>query len=989
MIYNYTAGFNVTIVIPQDALDAGVTVDKEYIVNEGIHLFTDYLKSLFKDFELLDESYDEYSDEVGLIFESSEYVAPNQVSSRIFKDSDRYQFIVSDSYSYGPVRDFNYYEEPVRSEMKVDVDVIFQDRDEYSVTPINESLLDTSDYVKTSGLNKPMEVKKDTGSVEKGTEMSNVTTDKDLDNGVLNEAGYWENRPVRYKIYYNIHNNQVLEGGSNLLDEAEEFAKACIDRLASNPWEDKEDIIEAIDSIVVYDCLQEEDVTSSNVEKYANIAIENLKGLDEDCGNTLAEDVEEEIQDGDEIVYNGEHLFVINADYMDRGRWLWVTDEEEDRYNKKAPGWSLDKELVDEVIGQPDGEELDESWKDFAFIVKCNDGPKELVRVVADNKSQAEKYAKNMYAANHTTYADDRYNIWSIEETMSEGMDARTLSPVTKIDKECGVEAVEGLEKSTLGDMQIWAKKRQKGLPALSTLKTDAGNVEYNNAYFNHLTSTDGNSTVTESERGLDKDMNKKYPVNKALLTALEDDLAHLDSLTSDAYKLTELFKEVDLSYPSIRLLKDQIIPSAEDAEDAAQQVAEILKTVIEYRKSDEGKLETGHNYMEGKDEYGKLNEDIIKQDGKWVNKGKERYNKFKIMNESLASRYADSDAQKDSIKAIENTLNRLGIKAHYGTKIGKYPQTVILDIKYQDNAIYILSDGRVLINGDSEGKVNPKDKNAVKQMLIDYGFIEQPVNESISKNDRDIIIDAVKGEFETGHGYVEDKDEFEEMIGRRLTQSKYEELKDFYNELQDLGPEGFYEEYKDKLEFDPDFVSEYGHEEGEWEEVASKQVEDSDGFMTDYVWYTDGFKHVFVFGDSEIYRPEDGNFDWEIDVVEGKEAESYREAQEWFDSYNGFADDLGEKLKCEDLDLIDNPSLDEIWLEIEDAGGVESYKHDLDAEIKDNEKFLSYLKGLKDIVGTNFDNMDDVRDAIENTEKYLDRCRLRLSLVSKDKFLK
>ena len=61
-------------------------------------------------------------------------------------------------------------------------------------------------------------------------------------------------------------------------------------------------------------------------------------------------------------------------------------------------------------------ESVNEAWKDFAFIVKCNDGPKELVRVVADDKSEAEKFAKNMYAANHTTYADDRYNKWSVEE---------------------------------------------------------------------------------------------------------------------------------------------------------------------------------------------------------------------------------------------------------------------------------------------------------------------------------------------------------------------------------------------------------------------------------------------------------------------------------------------------------------------------------------------------------------------------------------------
>lgn len=80
-----------------------------------------------------------------------------------------------------------------------------------------------------------------------------------------------------------------------------------------------------------------------------------------------------------------------------------------------------------------------------------------------------------------------------------------------------------------------------------------------------------------------------------------------------------------------------------------------------------------------------------------------------------------------------------------------------------------------------------------------------------------------------------------------------------------------------------------------EWEEVSSKTVQDSDGFYTDYTWYTNGNKHVFVFGDSEVYRPEDGDYDWEIEVIEGKEAEAYKEAQEWFNTYEGFEDELDE----------------------------------------------------------------------------------------------
>lgn len=67
------------------------------------------------------------------------------------------------------------------------------------------------------------------------------------------------------------------------------------------------------------------------------------------------------------------------------------------------------------------------------------------------------------------------------------------------------------------------------------------------------------------------------------------------------------------------------------------------------------------------------------------------------------------------------------------------------------------------------------------------------------------------------------------------------------------------------------------------WEEIASKSVSDSDGFMTDYTMYRNinTGEYVFVFGDKDIYRPEDGYFDWECETEE--------EAKEWFDNYNGF----------------------------------------------------------------------------------------------------
>ena len=57
-----------------------------------------------------------------------------------------------------------------------------------------------------------------------------------------------------------------------------------------------------------------------------------------------------------------------------------------------------------------------------------------------------------------------------------------------------------------------------------------------------------------------------------------------------------------------------------------------------------------------------------------------------------------------------------------------------------------------------------------------------------------------------------------------------------------------------------------------DWVEVDSKSVEDSDGFMTDYTWYTNGKKHIFIFGDQDIYGPEDSDADWEVEIYPGNE---------------------------------------------------------------------------------------------------------------------
>jgi hypothetical protein len=77
-------------------------------------------------------------------------------------------------------------------------------------------------------------------------------------------------------------------------------------------------------------------------------------------------------------------------------------------------------------------------------------------------------------------------------------------------------------------------------------------------------------------------------------------------------------------------------------------------------------------------------------------------------------------------------------------------------------------------------------------------------------------------------------------------------------------------------------YDSDYTYED-RYEYIKSKSVLDSDGFTTDYTMYYDNDedKYIFIFGDADIYDPYNSEPDWEC--------ETEREANEWFNSYNGF----------------------------------------------------------------------------------------------------
>ena len=80
-----------------------------------------------------------------------------------------------------------------------------------------------------------------------------------------------------------------------------------------------------------------------------------------------------------------------------------------------------------------------------------------------------------------------------------------------------------------------------------------------------------------------------------------------------------------------------------------------------------------------------------------------------------------------------------------------------------------------------------------------------------LTKTRKDLIKEIALMDFEAGHFtgaefFIEDKEG--DFTGVE------QEAADYYQELIDMGPAGFYEEFADELDFDPDFIAEYGEEE-------------------------------------------------------------------------------------------------------------------------------------------------------------------------------
>ena len=85
-----------------------------------------------------------------------------------------------------------------------------------------------------------------------------------------------------------------------------------------------------------------------------------------------------------------------------------------------------------------------------------------------------------------------------------------------------------------------------------------------------------------------------------------------------------------------------------------------------------------------------------------------------------------------------------------------------------------------------------------------------------LTEQQENIIKEIALADFESGHFtdmnfFIEDEEG--DFTGVEIAAA------DYYAELINMGPEGFYEEFRDELDFDPDFVAEYGDEEDDYDD--------------------------------------------------------------------------------------------------------------------------------------------------------------------------
>lgn len=218
-----------------------------------------------------------------------------------------------------------------------------------------------------------------------------------------------------------------------------------------------------------------------------------------------------------------------------------------------------------------------------------------------------------------------------------------------------------------------------------------------------------------------------------------------------------------------------------------------------------------------------------------------------------------------------------------------KFNDDVDFDTKIVDrDELYSFVTKIAEINDDDEPE---NDIDAIITFLSDYDiYISQPKNEK----SKEITLESVFNEpdevvtFKKNVDLADDKEEIQSLIyelsdgvAEYDCQAAFDEFEDSSLDVIKSEVISAIDSYLEDNDWD-DF--------SDWVELASKSVEDSNGFLTDYTLYTNGETYVCIFGDKELYTPDTDDADFET--------ESEKVAWDWYNSYTGFADDEDDTLE-------------------------------------------------------------------------------------------
>ena len=217
--------------------------------------------------------------------------------------------------------------------------------------------------------------------------------------------------------------------------------------------------------------------------------------------------------------------------------------------------------------------------------------------------------------------------------------------------------------------------------------------------------------------------------------------------------------------------------------------------------------------------------------------------------------------------------------------------------------------------------------------------LLNENLFETLNMTKDEYLRDAAEMDWESGHPYDPDDFSYFKKVckedGYNVNEEDFQKYWEYFDECRA-------NQFADEDDTDDADL-------GDWEEMESKQVEDSDGFMTDYTWYVkdneDGSEtHVMIFGDQNLYTPMNSEPDAEFD---GEEV-----AREWFDNYKGFAEDLDEDYH-------------------KDSFGQSNWYENVDDVMHDYEKgWLTKSRAMQICDEEGWEFYDDLDEAVNNADK-------------------